>query len=83
MNVQYKTNNIYILVTLAKMTAYHTKWKIKWMAITITSNKLLPEIVFHNIANELSELQVVLKLRVVTIPLNGNSNFNDHSKRLF
>ena len=42
MNVQYKTNNIYILVTLAKMTAYHTKRKIKWMAITITSNKLLP-----------------------------------------
>ena len=38
---------------------------------------------YRNTANELSELQVLVKLRVVTIPLNGNSSFNDHSKRLF
>ena len=31
MNVQYKINNIYIFVTLAKTTAYHTKRKIKWV----------------------------------------------------
>ena len=42
MNVQYKTNSIDIFGTLAKTTAYHTIRKIKWMAITITSNKLLP-----------------------------------------